>query len=264
MGLYRGVETWVQTIAASIGKRAAVRVRARKQPITGNAVWFARERLGFLPDAMQESLLLCDAKQGILNCTRQWGKSTVAAIKAVHRAHTVAKSMVVVACPTERQSAEFVLKASGICHANASKVVAGAGDGHNKTSLRLPNGSRIVGLPGKEANIRGFSEVNLMIIDEAARVPDELYKTLRPMLTVANGDLWLLSTPWGKQGFFHENWEYGGDAWARFRVPATECSADCGGAAGDGTRCSWAMRGSGRNTCASSWRPNRKCSIPIW
>jgi hypothetical protein len=62
-----------------------------------------------------------------------------------------------------------------------------------------------------------------MIIDEAARVPDELYKTLRPMLTVANGDLWLLSTPWGKQGFFHENWEYGGDAWARFRVPATEC-----------------------------------------
>jgi hypothetical protein len=80
-----------------------------------------------------------------------------------------------------------------------------------------------VGLPGKEANIRGLSGVNLLIIDEASRVPDELYKALRPMLTVANGDLWLLSTPWGKQGFFHENWEYGGDAWARFRVPATEC-----------------------------------------
>jgi hypothetical protein len=43
------------------------------------------------------------------------------------------------------------------------------------------------------------------------------------MLTVANGDLWLLSTPWGKRGFFHDNWEHGGDAWARFRVPATEC-----------------------------------------
>ncbi len=66
-----------------------------------------------MPDAMQEALLRCDAKQGILNCSRQWGKSTVAAIKAVHRAHTVAKSMVVVACPTERQSAEFVLKARG-------------------------------------------------------------------------------------------------------------------------------------------------------
>jgi hypothetical protein len=43
------------------------------------------------------------------------------------------------------------------------------------------------------------------------------------MLTVANGDVWLLSTPYGKRGFFHENWEHGGDAWARFRVPATEC-----------------------------------------
>jgi hypothetical protein len=76
-----------------------------------DVVWFARELLGFQPDPRQEELLRCDAKQGILNCSRQWGKSTVAAIKAVHRAHTVANSMVVVACPTERQSAEFVLKA---------------------------------------------------------------------------------------------------------------------------------------------------------
>ena len=41
----------------------------------------------------------------------------------------------------------------------------------------LPNGSRIVGLPGKEANIRGYS-ANLLIIDEASRVPDDLYKAL--------------------------------------------------------------------------------------
>ena len=177
--------------------------------------------LGFSPDLRQEELLRCGAKQGILNCSRQWGKSTVAAIKAVHRAHFVAKSLVVVASPTERQSAEFLLKARGFV---IKLGMAARGDGHNRTSLRLPNGSRIVGLPGKEANIRGFSAVNLLIIDEASRVADELYKTLRPMLTVANGDLWLLSTPWGKQGFFHDNWEYGGDAWARFRVPATECA----------------------------------------
>ena len=184
-------------------------------------VSFARDLLGFHPDQRQEELLRCEAKQEILNCSRQWGKSTVAAIKAVYRAKSVAKSLVVVACPTERQSAEFLLKARGFV---IQLGLAPRGDGHNRTSLQLPNGSRIVGLPGKEANIRGFSAVNLLIIDEAARVPDQLYKTLRPMLTVANGDLWLLSTPYGKQGFFHENWEYGGDAWARFRVPATECS----------------------------------------
>ncbi len=98
------------------------------------------------------------------------------------------------------------------------------GDGHHRASLRFPNGSRIVGLPGKEDTIRGYSDVSLLIIDEAARVTDEMYKALRPVLTVANGDVWLLSTPWGKQGFFHTNWEYGGEARARFKVPATECS----------------------------------------
>ena len=57
------------------------------------------------------------------------------------------------------------------------------GDGHHRASLRFPNGSRIVGLPGKEDTIRGYSEVSLLIIDEAARVTDEMYKALRPMLT---------------------------------------------------------------------------------
>ena len=66
--------------------------------------------------------------------------------------------------------------------------------------------------------------MSLLVIDEAARVPDAVYKALRPMLAVADGDLWMLSTPAGKSGFFYENWEHGGDEWERMAVPATECS----------------------------------------
>jgi hypothetical protein len=40
---------------------------------------------------------------------------------------------------------------------------------------------------------------------------------------VADGDLWLLSTPFGKSGFFYENWEHGGKEWERTKAPATEC-----------------------------------------
>jgi hypothetical protein len=98
------------------------------------------------------------------------------------------------------------------------------GDGSNRVSLRFPNGSRIVGLPGKEATLRGFSAVSLLIIDEASRVEDSVYKALRPMLAVGNGDLWLLSTPFGKRGFFYENWAGGSEDWVRTSVPATECS----------------------------------------
>ncbi|MES1262641.1 MAG: hypothetical protein ABUS49_12985, partial [Acidobacteriota bacterium] len=47
---------------------------------------FARTRLRFVPDERQREVFESDAKQVILNCTRQWGKSTVAATKAVHRA----------------------------------------------------------------------------------------------------------------------------------------------------------------------------------
>ena len=41
----------------------------------------------------------------------------------------------------------------------------------------LPNGSRIVGLPGTEATVRGFSAVSLLLIDEASRVVDEMYQS---------------------------------------------------------------------------------------
>ena len=71
--------------------------------------------------------------------------------------------------------------------------------------------------------MRGFSAVSLLLIDEASRVEDAMYKALRPMLAVGDGDLWLMSTPCGKRGFFYECWEHGGPDWMRVRVPATEC-----------------------------------------
>jgi hypothetical protein len=79
-----------------------------------------------------------------------------------------------------------------------------------------------VGLPGSEATVRGFSAVSLLLVDEAARVSDELYLALRPMLAVSEGTLWLMSTPYGKRGFFYEAWESGGE-WERFQVTAEEC-----------------------------------------
>jgi Terminase large subunit, T4likevirus-type, N-terminal len=181
---------------------------------------FARGRLGFEPDEQQARVLSSVSKRGILNCTRQWGKSTVAAIKAVHRAYTIPESLVIVVSSTERQSAEFLRKARGMV---GKLGIRGRGDGANATSLLLPNGSRMVGLPCTDSTSRGYSAVGLLIVDEAARVPDEVYRALRPMLAVSDGELWMLSTPAGQRGFFWENWELGGEECERFSVPATEC-----------------------------------------
>jgi hypothetical protein len=181
-----------------------------------NAVAFARDQLGFTPDRKQQSVLMASAKRGILNCTRQWGKSTVTAIKVLHRAVTVPKSLVLVASPGGRQSGEYLRKVTEL---DRRLGIRPRGDGDNEISLLLPNGSRIVGLPGSEPTTRGFSAVSLLVIDEAARVRDEMYHSVRPMLAVSNGDLWLMSTPNGKRGFFWEEWSRPG-----ISVPATECA----------------------------------------
>jgi hypothetical protein len=93
----------------------------------------------------------------------------------------------------------------------------------NKLSLQLDNGSRIVSLPGEEARIRGFSNVSLIIEDEASRVSDDLYRAVRPMLAVSGGRIILMSTPFGKRGHFFDEWHNPQD-WHRISIPANECS----------------------------------------
>ena len=58
---------------------------------------------------------------------------------------------------------------------------------------------------------------------ERGRVRASVYRAHQPMLAVSNGDLWLLSTPFGKTGFFYDVWTHG-RRWERHSVPATECA----------------------------------------
>jgi hypothetical protein len=144
----------------------------------------------------------------------------VTAAKAVYEAWSGAERLVLVVSPCARQSGEFMKKVAVFTR---RLKIRPRGDGDNEMSLVYPNGSRIVGLPGKEATIRGFSAVSLLLVDEAARVVDPLYLAVRPMLAVSGGSLWLMSTPNGKQGFFWEAWENGGAEWERIRVTAYDC-----------------------------------------
>jgi hypothetical protein len=186
-----------------------------------DAVTFARERLGFTPNEQQAAVMRSRAKRVILNCSRQWGKSTVTAARALFRAKAREGCLVLAASPSQRQSAEWMRKAKKMA---AHMGIATHGDGDNEVSLRLDNGSRIVGLPGVEDTTRGFSAVSMLVIDEAARVSDEMFTSLMPMLAVSDGDIWMMSTPRGKSGFFYDTWEYGGPEWLRVRGPATECA----------------------------------------
>jgi hypothetical protein len=177
-------------------------------------------RVGITPDPWQAALLRSHTRQAILLCSRQSGKSTISAVLAVHAAMYHAPSLVLVLSPSLRQSQELYRKVRTVFAAvreDAPKLSE-----ESALALEMANGSRIVCLPGKEATIRGFSGVGLLLVDEASRVPDALYQAVRPMLAVSGGRIVLLSTPFGQRGFFYREWSEGGPDWHRAMVPATE------------------------------------------
>lgn len=175
--------------------------------------------LGVIPDPWQERLLRSTTEKALLNCCRQSGKSTVAAVIALHRALYHPDSLVLVLAPALRQSQELFAKIEGFYRLARSATPPRA---ERRLSLELENGSRIVTLPGTEKTVRGFSGTSLLIVDEAARVDDALYFAVRPMLAVSGGSLMMLSTPFGKRGVFHTEWE-NGEGWERYEIRATEC-----------------------------------------
>ena len=196
-------------------------IARRLQAEAHNPVLLA-QRAGVTPDAWQADLLQSKARQMILLCSRQAGKSTVTALLALHEALYHPAALVLLLSPSLRQSQELFRKVKDAYGALEAETVTAREE--SALRIELSNGARIVALPGKEVTIRGFSGVSLLVVDEAARVPDDLYHACRPMLAVSGGRIVLLSTPFGKRGFFHREWTEGGDAWQRVKITAHDCS----------------------------------------
>ncbi len=201
--------------------QAARNLIIRRQKEEAHNPAMLAKRAGVEPDAWQSDLLRSAAKQVILLCSRQTGKSTVVALVSLHEALYKANSLVLLLSPSLRQSQEIGRKVKDAL----ARLGPEAAIIREESALKLEfeNNSRIVCLPGKEATIRGFSGVSLLVVDEAARVPDELYQAVRPMLAVSGGRIILLSTPFGKRGFFHHEWTEGGAMWQRVKITAHDC-----------------------------------------
>ncbi len=195
-------------------------IRRRIEREKSDAVLMS-ERAGIEPDDWQADLLRSQSKQMILLCSRQSGKSTITSILALHQAIYAPNSLILLLSPSLRQSQELFRKLQDFYNALESDSLPQAVE-ESALRMELSNGSRIIALPGKEATIRGFSGVALLIIDEASRVEDALYQSVRPMLAVSGGRIILLSTPFGKRGFFHKEWSDGMD-WQKVKITANDC-----------------------------------------
>src|SRR5215212_4036144 len=84
------------------------------------------ENLGIDPDPWQRVLLRSASPRLLLNCSRQSGKSTMAAIIALHRALYYADSLVLVLAPSLRQSQELFAKVASFYRSLGRPVPAQA------------------------------------------------------------------------------------------------------------------------------------------
>jgi hypothetical protein len=208
--------------------------------------------IGKDPLPWQEEVLRDRSRYLQLLCARQIGKTFVAASLALQTALLEDPATVLVISPSERQSGEFVQAVRNLyngVNGRAKEVVRDhslvnttpirkllaesiAKDAayyrlparvrESALQLHLSNGSRIIGLPASEGTVRGYSAISLIVIDEAARVPDDLYRAVRPMLSASRGRMICLSTPFGKRGWFWEEWDKG-RKWKKWKVVALMC-----------------------------------------
>jgi hypothetical protein len=126
----------------------------------------------------------------------------------------------------------------------------------------LRNGNSVACVPGSEVSARGYSATHLILVDEAARVEDEVIAAVRPMLAVsANGRISWLSTTRGQHGRFYAPCE--GDQrgdWEVRTVPATPRISPAFLEVVRRPIGADALQPSAKNTSAPSRPPTSRCS----
>ena len=176
-------------------------------------------------DKFQEDFLNCPGDK-ILCTGRQVGKSLVCSLDAGRFVILNSNVTVLIVAPTERQSFALFEKVLNYLETHARKLILRKKDKPTKSLIKLSNGSKIyclpVGISG--ANIRGLT-VHRVYFEEGARIPEDAFAAISPMLLTTGGSTIYLSTPYGKKGEFWRclsNEDHAYDSFTRFSVNSME------------------------------------------
>jgi len=172
-------------------------------------------------DDWQQEVLEC-AGNLVLRSGRQVGKSTVIAVKAGEYALTNPGKTILVVAAVERQAFLLFDKILAYIYETDKKQIKKGKDRPTKSRIKLTNGSTIYCLPtGLSGHgIRGYT-IDLLIADEAAFIPEEVWTAVTPMLAVTRGDIILLSTPFGRRGYFYRC--FNDPTFTSFHVSSEDC-----------------------------------------
>jgi Terminase large subunit, T4likevirus-type, N-terminal len=180
------------------------------------ALW-VRHKLGVAPAAWQEQFLRAPRGSSIIALTaRQVGKTTTAAWAIAHHMLFTLGGLSVIACPSQRQSAEAVRRVREFLIKVGAEFRT-----DNVYALELKNGSRVLALPGSDDSIRGLTVDGFIIADEAAQLSNDLIAALSPMRARRpEARFAMLSTAWSRTDPFWTVWASDDPSWIRLRATA--------------------------------------------
>lgn len=175
--------------------------------------------LGVTLDQWQHDAITATQHDILLLVTRQGGKGMVASLLAISQMINHPGSTTVIVARADRQAKRLLRRIRRLY-----RLVPGAPPliAESNYTLESRNGSEILALPGSEETIRGIEAVDLLIIDEAALVPDDLFAAVHPMLATTDGRCLAMTTPRGKRGWFYREWAGSDLEWHRAKVTALE------------------------------------------
>ncbi len=160
------------------------------------------EACGFPMAEWQADALVLDKRTTVLISPRQCGKSTSLALLALHRAFARPEQLVLVVSASDEAAKRLLGLAAAT--ATRSRLLSGSVVDESASKIALSNGSTILSVPASERAIRGLT-VDLLLVDEAARVDDELLLGAALPTTAARPDsrVVLASSPGASAGAFH-------------------------------------------------------------
>lgn len=177
------------------------------------------ETLGFRCFEWQAEVLRSQARRKVIDGARQSGKSTIVSGIPAHTARFIPESISIIGAPTENQANETMQKVLQFIRRDPDYPDLRK---CSNEEIQLDNGSRIIVRTAKSDTFRGYSCPRCIILDEASRIEEDAYTSgARPMLTDnPDGELYLISTPFGREGFFYKAFTGDGeeDEWDRYAV----------------------------------------------
>jgi hypothetical protein len=182
------------------------------------------EQIGITLDPWQQEVLKTEGNI-VLRSGRQSGKSTVTSILAGDYAATNKGKLVMVIAAVERQAYLLFEKILYYMEKTYPRLIKQGKDRPTKSCIKLTNGSIIHCLPTGLTGygIRGYT-IDLLIADEAAFIPEEVFTAITPALATRyskGARIVLLSTPFGRQGYFYS--AFNDETFTKFHVSSEEC-----------------------------------------